>query len=115
MWLHVVTFNKDPLERQGRFTLSTLQGGARAGESQFLSQFKEEPKNYGPLLRAKCTPSSLNAYSFQIFAKSSDTQVEELVEMSKMQENVSQLSVSSGRSLLVMVNMVNIMVPCVCF
>ena len=32
-----------------------------------------------------------------------------------MQESVFQLSMSSGRSLLVMINVVNIMVPCVCF
>ena len=32
-----VTFKKDTtLERQGRFTLSTLQGGARAGEFLYI-------------------------------------------------------------------------------
>ena len=67
-------------------------------------------------LRKACyTPCSLNAYSFQIFVKPSDTQVEQWVEMSKMHESVSQLSMSSERSLLVMLNVVNIMVPCVCF
>ena len=33
-WLQFATFKIDTtLERQGEFTLSTLQGGARAGES----------------------------------------------------------------------------------
>ena len=35
--------------------------------------------------------------------------------MSKMQESVSQMSMSSGRSLLIMINVFNIMLPCVCF
>ena len=33
LWLQIVTFKKDTLERQGEFTLSTLQG-AHAGEKQ---------------------------------------------------------------------------------
>ena len=37
------TFKKDTtLERQGRFTLSTLQGGARAGER--LNEPNDKPK-----------------------------------------------------------------------
>ena len=46
------TFKKDTtLERQGRFTLSTLQAGARAGERL------NEPNDRRPLPRLLATPT----------------------------------------------------------
>ena len=42
-WLQFATFKKDTtLERQGEFTLSTLQGGARAGER--LNEPNDKPQ-----------------------------------------------------------------------